>query len=100
MIIYNITINIDEIVLEEAIAWLRHSHVERIINDKIADNCYILQILNTEEGEGHTYCLHHELKDRQTLLENLSEIEDKLIDDLRNLFGEKVLTFSTILEKI
>jgi hypothetical protein len=100
MIIYNITINIDQVVLEEVLTWLRQSHIERIISDKIADNCYILQILNTEENEGHTYCLHHELKDRQTLIRNLSEIEDKLINDLRNLFGEKVLTFSTILEKI
>lgn len=100
MVIYNVTINIDKSVLQEVILWLKETHVERILNDKIAVNCYILQIMNITEDEGHTYCLHYEMKDKDSLVDNLSEIEDKLIDELSELFGEKVLTFSTILEKI
>lgn len=100
MIIYNVTINIDAEVLNEALEWIKHTHIARIKNDKIADNCYILQILSTQVEEGHTYCLHYELKDRQALLDNLTDMEDKLTGSLRDLFGEKVLTFSTILEKI
>ena len=100
MIIYNITINIDKTVHEEAIHWLKQTHVKRIMNDKIADNCHILQVMNISEEEGHTYCLHYELKDKESLVENLSDIEDKLLNDLSILFGEKVLTFSTLLEKI
>lgn len=100
MIIYNVTINIDESVHDKFVAWMQQKH----INDVLATGKFIkarfVKVLVEEEMGGVTYSTQYYTESKELLQRYFDEDADRLRQEGLQLFGDKMLAFRTELEVI
>ena len=98
MIIYNVTINIDESVHHKWLSWMQNKH----INDVLATGKFIkaklVKVLLDEEMGGVTYSVQYLTDSKKTLERYYNEDAPRLREEGLRLFGDKMLAFRTELE--
>jgi hypothetical protein len=100
MILYNITTNIHESVHDQWMIWMQHKQIPEMIATGKFTSARMVRVLIEEEMGGLTYSVQYTTDSKETLqkyyLENASAMQQEGIQ----LFGDKMLTFSTELEVI
>lgn len=61
MIIYNVTVNIDENAKEEWLQWMVSQHIPNVLNTGLFTNARISRLLVEEEMGGHTFSIQYTL---------------------------------------
>lgn len=101
MIIYNVTVNVEEDVHEEWINWMKTIHIPEVMQTGHFSHHYFTRILNRQEDEtGVTYAIQYHCKSPEDF-----EIYQKIhAPDLQKKHTEKYegkfVAFRTLLQKI
>ncbi len=59
MIIYNVTIKVQESVKDKWLAWLKDEHIPEVIGTGCFTHAVILQLLEVDISEGPTYAIQY-----------------------------------------
>ena len=59
MIIYNVTIKVQDSIHEEWLSWLREEHIPEIINTGCFTHANIMELLEINTSEGPTYAVQY-----------------------------------------
>ena len=100
MLIYNVTINIDEGVHDEWLTWMRDKHVPDVLATGKFSHAKMTRVLVEEDQGGITYSVQYTTKDRKTLDAYYREDAERLRTDAQKLFPNKFVAFRTELEVI
>ncbi|NAY92626.1 DUF4286 family protein [Muricauda sp. JGD-17] len=100
MLIYNVTINIDESVHDEWLAWMRDKHVPDMLSTGKFSHAKMTKVLVEEDQGGVTYSVQYTTKDRKTLDAYYHEDADRLRTEAQKMFPNKFVAFRTELEVI
>ncbi|KAB7528991.1 DUF4286 family protein [Flagellimonas olearia] len=100
MIIYNVTINIDESVHDEWLSWMQDKHLPDMLATGKFTHAKMVKVLVEEDMGGVTYSIQYTTKDKQTLESYYREDADRLRADAQKLFPNKFVAFRTELEVI
>lgn len=100
MIIYNITVNIDESVHNEWLEWMQTEHIANMIATGKFASARLVKVLVNEDMGGVTYSVQYASPDKETLDAYYKENEAALDMEARKRFADKMLTFCTELEII
>lgn len=100
MLIYNVTINIDESVHDEWLIWMRDKHVPDMLATGKFSHAKMAKVLVEEDMGGITYSVQYTTKDRQTLELYYKNDAERLRADVPKLFSNKFVAFRTELEII
>lgn len=57
MIIYNVTINIDESVHDKWLTWMQQKHIKDVLNTGLFTSARMVKVLVDEEMGGITYSI-------------------------------------------
>ena len=98
MIIYNVTINIEESVHDKWIAWMMEKHIPEIMETGKFYKAKMVKVLVEEEMGGTTYSTQYFAETREKLEEYYTEHAPKFREEATRLFGDKMLAFRTELE--
>ncbi|REJ85319.1 MAG: DUF4286 family protein [Bacteroidetes bacterium] len=100
MIIYNVTVNIDDSVHDEWITWMRSVHIPDVMNTGFFIENRMLRILGDEESGGHTYSIQYSCES----MEKLKMYQEKYAPALQKAHSEKYkdkfVAFRTLLELV
>ena len=99
MIIYNVTVSIDESVHEEWLTWMKEVHIPDVMNTGLFEANRICRILAFEQG-GLSYSIQYDLKDMDTYDRYQREFAPKLQEEHTKKFSGKFAAFRTILEVV
>lgn len=100
MILYNITFNVELSVVADFKDFLQENHISSLrIGDEVLEYKF-LKLLNVDESEAMTMTLQYFLKDLGTYNMHLAVIDSVLKKELYERYGDKVLYFCSVLEKI
>lgn len=100
MILYNITFNVELDTVADFKSYLQQTHIPSLqLGDDILEYKF-LRLLNVDESETMTMTLQYFLKDMGTYNQHLVVIDRVLKNELYKLYGDKVLYFCSVLEKI
>lgn len=99
MIIYNVTINVDESVHDEWLIWIKE-HISKVLATGKFTEAKLTKVLVEEEMGGTTYSVQYRAKSRKDLDAYYREDAEKLRNEGIKLFGNKILAFRTELEII
>ena len=99
MIIYNVTSNIDELVHEKWLEWIKE-HIPQVLATGHFTEAKLTKVLVEEEHDGVTYSIQYRAKSREALKAYYKNDADMLRQDVLKHFGDKVLSFRTELEII
>jgi len=95
MIIYNVTINIDDSVHDQWFDWMKNKH----IHDMLATKKFTEAKMCKEMG-GTTYSIQYRTPNRETLERYYLEDSEKMRAEGNQLFPNKFVAFRTELEII
>lgn len=99
MILYNVTVNIDESIHKEWLAWIKNHIPEVLATGKFID-ARLTKVLVEEEMGGTTYAVQYKAKTREALEEYYKNHAAALKKEGLQRFADKMLAFRTELEII
>ena len=96
---YNTTVNIEDSVHKKWAEWIQTSFLPDTLTTQLVKTHRVLKVL-ANENEGHNYAIQLGFENIQDLLnyQNTSHID--FLKQQAELFGEKALSFSTILKEV
>lgn len=98
MYIYNVTVNIDESIHSQWLAWIKE-HIPQVLATGKFEKATLTRVLVEEDMGGVTYSIQYRSYSREALDRYYKEDAEKLRKDASR-FGDKVLAFRTELQII
>jgi len=99
MIIYNVTINIDESIHTEWLSWIKE-HIPQVLATGKFTEAKLTKVLVEEDLKEITYSVQYRATSREALDAYYREDADRLRKDGLSKFADKMLAFRTELEII
>ena len=100
MILYNVTINIDESLHQQWLTWMKTKHINDVLSTGKFTSARLVKVLVEEEMGGITYAIQYTTDSKETLQRYYNEDAPRLREEGNKLFGDKMLAFRTELELI
>lgn len=100
MILYNVTINIDESLHQQWLTWMKTKHINDVLATGKFTSARLVKVLVEEEMGGITYAIQYTTDSKDTLQRYYNEDAPRLREEGNKLFGDKMLAFRTELELI
>ena len=99
MIIYNITVNVDQEVHEMWLAWMRNTHLPDMMATGHFTDARICRVLS-EGDSGVTYAVQYTCKDMVEYERYLEHHAGRLQAESEKYYGGRALAFRTLLEVV
>lgn len=100
MIIYNVTVNINDDVHNEWLDWMKQVHIPEVMQTGIFTENKMLRLIGDENSGGVTYAIQYcceSMADYERYRDHFaSELQKKALDR----FKDKFVAFRTLLETI
>ena len=100
MIIYNVTVNIDDSVHDEWLEWMKTEHIPQVLATGKFKEAKLTKVLVEEEKGGVTYSTQFRAFSRAALDQYYKNDADALRIEGLKRFADKMLAFRTELEII
>lgn len=100
MIIYNVTINIEESVHKEWLDWMKKEHIPDMLATGKFSTAKMCKVLVDEEMGGITYSVQYTTQNKKVLQAYYDEDAPRLREEGMKRFARKFVAFRTELEII
>jgi len=100
MIIYNVTVNIENSVSAEWLNWMQQKHIPEVMATGMFVDHRILRLIGDEETGGTTYAIQYSAKTMDDYQRYRTEFAPALQKDALDHFGDKFTAFRTLLETV
>jgi len=100
MIIYNVTVNIEESVEQEWLQWMKDTHIPDVMKTGMFLSSKMTLVLVEEQMGGKTYSIQYTCKSKETLDEYEQNYAPALQKDHNDKYQGKFVAFRTLLEVI
>ena len=99
MIIYNVTINVQEDIHDEWIKWMKEEHIKDMLETKKFQKALMTKVMVQEPMGGITYSVQYTTESKEMLERYYSENAEEMRSKSK-LFEGKFVAFRTELEVI
>ncbi|MBL0109279.1 MAG: DUF4286 family protein [Ignavibacteria bacterium] len=101
MILYNVTVNIDDSVHDEWLEWMRSKHIPDVLSTGLFTESKLYRIrTENEEEEKNTYSIQYFLRSMDDYKIYQKEYAEKLQFEHTEKFKDKFVAFRTIMELV
>lgn len=100
MILYNVTINIDDSVHDEWLEWMKTKHIPDVLATGLFKDNKIFKIRSEDAGEGNTYSIQYFLNSAEDYEKYQNEFAPKLQSEHSEKYKDKFVAFRTIMELV
>jgi len=98
MIIYNVTINIDNSIHEQWLSWMQEKHIKDVLATGKFIKAKFIKVLVEEPTNETTYCVQYFAENKSNLESYYLENAQRLREEGLKMFGDKMLAFRTELK--
>ncbi|MCK5782296.1 MAG: DUF4286 family protein [Flavobacteriales bacterium] len=98
-VLYNITYNVDESVIEDWLTWMKSEFIPKLVATEFFESANMVKILVEEEMGGVSYAVMYKSPNLEILENFVVNHSHKFNKELSDKFGQKALTFMTLLEE-
>jgi hypothetical protein len=101
MIIYNVTINVEDDIHEAWLDWMLQQHIPDVMATNMFLAYKIMRIISRQEDEtGQTYAIQYQTESIDKYNQYQQEFAPILQADTQKKFGGKFVAFRTLLEDL
>lgn len=101
MILYNVTVNVEDGIHQDWLNWMKETHIPDVMNTGMFIENKILKLLSQlPDEEGTTYAIQYFCKSLEDLEQYQQNFAPQLQQDYLKRYGNKVVAFRSILEII
>jgi hypothetical protein len=98
MILYNVTVNVEDEIHDEWVVWMRDEHIPDVMRTGMFLDVRFLRLLVEEETGGTSYAFQYTCKDLATFDRYEREFAAALRADVEQRYKGKFVAFRTLLE--
>jgi len=100
MIVYSVTVNIEDDVHEEWLSWMKQKHIPDVLETGYFKGHRILRLLGDEDTGGVTYSIQYHCEGLEDYHSYQKKSAPKLQQEHTDKFRDKFVAFRTLLEVI
>ncbi|HZY81898.1 MAG TPA: DUF4286 family protein [Cyclobacteriaceae bacterium] len=100
MIIYNVTVGVDKAIETEWLLWMKEVHIPDVMRTKMFLNSRIYRVLTTGDENSVSYAIQYSARSLTEIDQYLEKYAPALRDDVTKKFGDKAVSFRTLLEEV
>ena len=100
MILYNVTISIDQVAEIQFLDWLRIKHIQEVLDTGCFSSARLCRLRSHAQPDATSYAIQYLAESEEHLKEYYQNHAPKLRDEGQKLFGNKMQVFRTELEVI
>lgn len=101
MIIYNVTINIEDDVHDVWLAWMKQTHIPQVMATGLFVDYSFSKLLDRQEDEtGTTYVIQYMANNMADYETYQADYAPALQAETRNYFDGKFVAFRTLMERV
>jgi len=100
MIIYNVTVKIDEAFHAEWLKWMKETHIPDVMRTGCFTENRMLKVLTDDEPDGSTYSVQYTCNHMNDFLEYEHKFAAKLRAEHNEKYRDKFVAFRTLLEVV
>ncbi len=100
MIIYNVTIKVDNEVASDWVRWMKTEHIADVLNTGLFTECRLSRLLEQDEADGVTYSAQYVCDTIEQYERYIAAHAEGMREKGRNLFGGKFVAFRSVMEVI
>ncbi len=101
MIIYNVTINVEDDIHEAWLEWMLEQHIPDVMATNMFLAYKIMRIISRQEDEtGQTYAIQYQTESIDKYNQYQQEFAPALQAETQKKFGGKFVAFRTLLEDL
>jgi hypothetical protein len=98
MLIYNVTTKVDAEAVSEWLGWMHQTHIPEMMATGKFLECRFCRVLDGEAGGDATFAAQYLCPDEASLADYQRNHAPALRADVLNRFGDRCVSFRTILE--
>lgn len=98
MFIYNVTVNVDEAVHQDWLAWMKEVHMPDVMKTGCFVDCQIVRVLGVDEEEGKTFSAQYRFMEIADIERYQKEFAPALQAEHRAKYGNSTTAFRTLLQ--
>jgi hypothetical protein len=100
MVLYNVTINVDDSIREEWLKWMKEVHIPEVLRTGLFLHHRIFRLLTVvEDNEGTNYAVQYYCENMQRYREYESKHAARLQNEVNQRYAGKFVAFRTLLEE-
>jgi hypothetical protein len=100
MILYNVTVNIDESVHDEWFDWMKNKHIPDVLATGLFTDNKIFRIKSPDDESGITYSIQYFCNSMEEYEKYQNEFAPKLQSEHTEKYKDKFVAFRTIMEEV
>ncbi len=100
MIIYNVTLKVDNSIAGEWVRWMKTEHMNDLMKTGLFTDCRLCHLLGQDETEGITYSAQYFCESMEQYNNYIEKFADRMREQGNKLFGGKFIAFRTVMEII
>ncbi len=100
MIIYNVTIKVDNCIAGEWLQWLKEEHIPDIIRTGCFTHATILHLVEADETDGITYAVQYHGKNKAEYDRYIDHHANELRKKGNDKWGNQFIAFRTLMEVV
>lgn len=100
MLIYNVTVKIDNDIESEWISWQRDVHIPGVMASRLFYDCQFSKLISHEEEDGKTYVMQFYAKDKNAFENFKKHHADRLRDLSLEKWDNKFVVFESLLAAV
>jgi Domain of unknown function (DUF4286) len=100
MIIYNVTIKVENEVADAWVNWMKTEHMQDLMNTGLFADCRLCRLLEQDEADGVTYAAQYYCDSLEQYNNYIDNYAEKMREKAFKLFGGKFVAFRSVMEII
>ena len=100
MIIYNVTVKLDNKIADAWLQWIKAEHIPDIINTGCFKRATILRLIEVDDSDGPTYAVQYQAESKADYNRYIEKFADSMRKKTKDKWGDHVIAFRSVLQVI
>lgn len=97
-ILYNVTVSLDQEILEDWLRWMQEVHIPDVMATGMFLNSRMCRVLNAQDPNEHTYAIQYVCQDMATFHKYQVQHAPRLQQDHTARYKDRFVAFRTLME--
>lgn len=100
MIIYNVTIKVENSIAADWLIWLKEEHIPDVISTGCFTHATVLHLIETDDSEGVTYAVQYQADNKDLYSRYIEKFADGMRTKGADKWGNQFIAFRTVMEVV
>jgi Domain of unknown function (DUF4286) len=100
MVIYNVTVKLEEAIHEQWLQWLKEEHIPDVIATGCFTKATILRLLETDDSEGPTYAIQYFAESKENYNQYIENFAPEMRQRSYAKWGNRFVAFRSLMQVV